>query len=112
MDNMPHLVEMHKKHAGKGLVIMTVSLDPVDKKDLVEQAKKFLRELNPPFQPPVQNFLLDASDDLKEKLGATFQPCYYVFDRRGKWVRFSALDEGGVNYKQMDKVILQMLEEK
>lgn len=108
MKNMPHLVEMHKKHADKGLVVITVSLDPLDKKDLVAQANKFLRTLNPPFR----NFLLDASDDLKEKLGATFQPCYYVFDRRGKWVRFSTLDEGGVNYAEMDRVILQMLDEK
>ena len=45
MEAMPHLVEMHKKHADKGLVVITVSLDPLDKKDLVKQANDFLRKL-------------------------------------------------------------------
>src|SRR5438105_438764 len=108
MENMPHLVEMHKAHADKGLVVITVSLDPIKEKDLVEQANKFLRKLNPPFR----NLLLDATPELIEKLGATFPPCYYVFDRRGKWVRFSSTDEGGINLKEMDRVIVQMLDDK
>jgi hypothetical protein len=106
---MPHLVEMHKKHADKGLVVITVSLDPLDQKDLVKQANDFLRKLGSPFR----NLLLDESVEVVEKkLDVTFPPCYYVFDRRGKWMRFRSTDEGGVNYQEMDKVILQMLNDK
>jgi hypothetical protein len=107
---MPHLVEMHKKHADKGLVIISVSVDPAGEKDLVEQANKFLRKLNPPFR----NLLLDESDKLwSKKLDFDFPPCYYVFDRRGKWVRFRSTDyKDGVPYDEMDKVILQMLDDK
>ena len=28
MEAMPHLVEMHKKYADKGLVVIAVSVDP------------------------------------------------------------------------------------
>ena len=109
MEAMTHLVEMHKKHAGKGLVIITVSLDPLNKKDLVEQANEHLRTLKPPFR----NLLLDESPAfIEKKLDLVFPPCYYVFDRRGKWVRFRVGDDPKAgDKKQMDQVILQMLAE-
>jgi len=106
---MPHLVKMHKKYADNGLVVITVSLDPLDQKDLVQQANKFLGQLNAPFR----NFLLNESADFVEKkLNLVFPPCYYVFDRHGKWVRFRAEDENGIDRREMDKVILQMLDDK
>jgi hypothetical protein len=109
MEAMPHLVEMHKKHAERGLAVITVSLDPLDKKDLVQQANRFLRKLDAPFR----NLLLDESPEFVEKkLDLVFPPCYYVFDRRGKWVRFRAQDENGVDHGAMDKTILRMLDEK
>ena len=110
MKNMPHLVKMQKEHADKGLVVITVSVDPLKEKDLVKQANVFLRKLNPPFR----NFLLDESSEFVEKkLGFVFPPSYFVFDRRGKWVNFRVNDEGAPpNYDEMDKVILQMLDDK
>jgi hypothetical protein len=107
---MPHLVEMHKKYADKGLVVVTVSVDSLNKKDLVKQANDFLRTLN----SPCRNFLLDESPELvQEKLGFVFPPSYFVFDRRGKWMNFRVSDEGAApNYQEMDRVILQMLEDK
>jgi hypothetical protein len=109
MEAMPHLVEMHKRNADKGLVVITVSLDPADQKDLVQQANKFLRKLDAPFR----NFLLNESPEFVEKkLDLVFPPCYYVFDRRGKWVRFGADSGKAVDYRDMDRVILQMLDDK
>jgi hypothetical protein len=109
MEAMPRLVKMHEKNAEKGLVVITVSLDPADQKDLVQQANKFLRKLDPPFR----NFLLNESPEFVEKkLDLVFPPCYYVFDRRGKWVRFRTDDGKAVDYDQMDRVILQMLDDK
>src|SRR5262245_29017578 len=107
---MPHLVEMHKKYGDKGLVVITVTIDSLEKKDLVKQANDFLRTLN----SPCRNFLLDESDDLVEKkLGFVFPPSYFVFDRRGKWVNFRVGEDGKEpNYAEMDRVILQMLDDK
>ena len=39
----PHLVEMQKKHGDRGLVVITVSVDPADDKEKVETANDFLR---------------------------------------------------------------------
>jgi|ERR1043166_3171295 hypothetical protein len=110
MEAMPHLVEMQKKYADKGLVVVAVSVDPWDKKDLVAQANKFLRKLEPPFRC----FLLNESEEfIEKKFDFVFPPCYYVFDRRGKWVRFRSTDyNDGIPYGEMDKVIVQMLDDK
>ena len=49
MKAMPHLVEMHKKYADKGLVIITVSVDPPNEKDIVKSANEFFERHQPPF---------------------------------------------------------------
>jgi hypothetical protein len=50
---------------------------------------------------------------MEKKFDFVFPPCYYVFDRRGKWVRFRSTDtDEGVDYRAMDKVIEQMLDDK
>jgi hypothetical protein len=107
---MPHLVEMHEKYAAKGLVIVTVSVDPADQKDLVDQARSFLKKKSVPFR----NLLLnEPSDFWNKKLDFTIPPCYYVFDRHGKWVRFRGVDyDDGVNHDDLEKTVIRMLSEK
>jgi hypothetical protein len=108
MAAMPHLVQMHEKYAGKGLVIITVSLDPLDDKQMVKDANAFLNRTHVPFR----NLLLNEPEAFwSKKFDFIFPPCYYVFDRRGQWVRFRAQDKS-VNYGEMDKVIVQMLDDK
>jgi hypothetical protein len=110
MKAMPHLVEMHKKHVDKGLVVITVALDPPNEKDMVDRANKFLNKIESPFR----NLLLDEKDEFwSKKLDFNSPPCYYVFDRQGKWVRFRATDyKDGVPYDELEKVIVKMLSEK
>ena len=110
MAAMPHLVQMHKKHADKGLVVITVSVDPPNDKAMVKSATAFLQKLDSPFR----NLLLDEPDELwSKKLDFSTPPCYYVFDRRGKWVRFRSTDyKDSIPFDEMDKVILQMLNDK
>ena len=101
---------MQKNHADKGLVVIAVSLDDPEEKDLVAEAKAYLREINSPF---VNLHLNETQEFWETKLGRSFPPCYYLFDRRGKWVRFRASDyPKGVPYDEMDKVILKMLDDK
>jgi thiol-disulfide isomerase/thioredoxin len=109
----PHFVEMHAKYADKGLVVITVSLDPADNEIRVKNANKFLTESKSPFR----NLLLDEPEAFLEKqLDYAGLPFYYVFDRQGKWTRYRAvdyIDQGGkVPYDKMEKLVVQMLDEK
>lgn len=110
MEGMPHLVKMHKQYADKGLVVLTVSIDPPQQKDLVKQANDFLRRLDSPFR----NLLLNESDDFVEKkFGFVFPPCYFIFDRRGKWVRFKGDEyDDDVLHAELKKVVVRMLDDK
>src|SRR4051794_10129242 len=110
MEAFPHLVEMHKKFADKGLVIITVSLDDFTNEDLVAGANKFLKRVNPPF---VKLLLQESTDFWSKKFDFETPPCYFVFDRNGQWVRFRASDYAeDVNYHDlMDKAIIRMLNE-
>jgi len=111
MKAFPHLVEMHKENAAKGLVIITVSVDSPEEPDMVARANKFLQAKKPPFR----HLLLDEPNEiLNKKLGFAIPPCYFVFDRQGKWVRFRGVDfpEPEKMYAEMDRLILKMLGEK
>ncbi len=101
---------MHKKLGDKGLVVIAVSIDPWDKKDLVEQANAFLRQQQPAFR----TLLLAEPDTLWiEKLGFTFPPCCYVFDRRGKWTRFRGVDyDEQKMFKEIELTVRRLLDEK
>lgn len=106
---MPHLVEMHEKYANKGLVVLTVSVDPANEKDLVDQAQRFLQQKKIPFR----NLLLNESNELwNQKLGFTIPPCYFVFDRHGKWTRFRGEVGDGVDHKELEKTVVRLLDEK
>ncbi len=100
---------MHKKHAAKGLIVLSVSVDERANKKDVDIANGFLRGQNSPFI----HLLLDEPHEFwSKKLGFTIPPCYYVFDRRGKWTKFDPNDLGDDLHKEMDKAVLRMLDEK
>lgn len=101
---------MQEKYASKGLVVISVSVDDPDDKEKIDEANSFLRKA----KIPLRNFHLTEPDEVwNKKLEFTLPPCYYVFDRRGKWVRFRGQDyKVGVPYGEMDKVILQMLDDR
>ena len=101
---------MHKKHADKGLVVIMVCVDDPEEKDIIESAEKILRDKKPPFV----KLRLDESSDLwSKKLDFNSPPCYFVFDRTGKWIRFRGSDyTDGVPYAAMETAIVKMLQQK
>ncbi|MCI0638489.1 MAG: hypothetical protein L0Y72_14100 [Gemmataceae bacterium] len=102
---------MHKKHAGQGLEIITVSLDAsaheLEKAHKI--ALKFLQSKGATFT----NLLLNESDEFWQ---TTFRisapPAYYVFNRQGKWTLFKAEGDKEIDYTAMDKLIVELLREK
>jgi len=110
MEAFPKFIDYQKKYADKGLVVIAVSLDSVDKEGAVDRANKFLNKNN----SPLRNLLLDEPSELLEKqFNFVSLPFYYIFDRQGKWVRFRAADyKDGVPYEELERIVVQMLNEK
>lgn len=79
----PHLVELHRKYSGKGLVCMSVTLDDEEDKD---KALMFLKDKGAAFP----NFLLTAtSKDEEKKLEDRYGlrgsiPYMVAFNRNGE----------------------------
>lgn len=111
----PMFKKLHEKYADKGLVVICVSLDPVNHLDAddvpkgIIAANKFLTEQ----ESPLRNLLLDEPLDVVTKqFDFKSLPFYYFFDRQGKWVRFRAADPGGVPYDKLEELVVKMLAEK
>ena len=85
--NMPHLVELCRKHAAQGLALITVSLDEVQKDPAIKgKLERFLTKQNATFT----NLLLDEPVGLwQQRLRFDSIPTVFVFDRRGRWVQFT-----------------------
>jgi thiol-disulfide isomerase/thioredoxin len=105
---MPHYVELQQKYGDKGLVIITVSVDPADNPKKIESANKFLNE----SKITLRNLILDEPVDVwTKRFEASGVPFSYIFDRQGKWVRYRSIDMK--DYDQaVEKTLLQFLGEK
>ena len=119
MASFPKFIKMHEKYGDKGLVVISVSLDPTTVPDdpkeesRVQRANRFLTKQN----SPLRNLLLDEPAEVwDKKFDFKSLPFYYVFDRHGKWVRFRAADyEGkkeGLLYEDLETTVVKMLSEK
>ncbi len=107
-ENFPHVVEMHEKYAGKGLAVISLSLDEADKPKKVAEAAGFLREKKAVFA----NYLLDETpDDAFEKLNITAIPAVFLFGPDGKEVkRFTLEDVNNLfTYDQVEAFIKDYL---
>jgi thiol-disulfide isomerase/thioredoxin len=110
MAAFPKIIDMQKKHADRGFVVLSVSADDATNPEKVKKANAFLNRVEAPFR----NLLLDEPwDEWTKRLEIKALPCYYVFDRRGKWVRFRGDDyKDGIPYGEVEKTIVNMLSEK
>jgi thiol-disulfide isomerase/thioredoxin len=107
-ENFPHLVEMHKKYADKGLVAISVSLDDVEKPKKLAEAKDFLTSKKATFQ----NFVLNETmDDAFEKLNILAIPAVFLYGPDGKELKRFTLDDPNkqFTYEQVEKEIQQIL---
>src|SRR5262245_34640051 len=81
----PHIVDMHKKLSKQDLVVVSVSLDPIDDQAARESALKFLKKVGADF---TNLYLEEPAEFWQKKLGFAGPPCYFVFNRQGQWTKF------------------------
>jgi hypothetical protein len=95
---------MHRKYAAKGLVAISVSLDPAEDRD---GAEKFLVKQKATFT----NLWLDETQEFwTKKFNIFAPPSLFVYDRKGKWVQFKADDED-IDHAKVEKLVVKLLAE-
>lgn len=109
--NFPHVVAMNKKYGGKGLAVVSLSLDdPADAK-LVGEAKQFLNEQKATFT----NFILKEADGVGfEKLDVNTIPAVFIYGPDGKLVKKFSWDDPNnqFTYEQVEEAVIALLDGK
>ena len=103
-ENFPHLVEMHKKYADKGLAVISLSLDDTEKPKKIAEARTFLTEQKAVFT----NLVLDETADVAfERLNISAIPAVFLFGPDGKEVKRFTLDDPNkqFTYDEVEKAI-------
>jgi thiol-disulfide isomerase/thioredoxin len=110
-ENFPHVVEMHRKYASKGLAVISLSLDDPSDKAAVDEAEKFLKARKAAFT----NVLLDENfGDGFEKLNVSAIPAVFVFGPDGKEVKRFTMDDPNnqFTYDEVEKAVGALLDGK
>jgi len=84
---------MRQKYAGQDVVFITVSIDPsldVYEGKPQEARDAVLKFLESRKAGALTNLLLDEKDEVwQAKLDVVSLPCLFVFNRAGKWQKFT-----------------------
>jgi thiol-disulfide isomerase/thioredoxin len=110
-ENFPHVLEMHKKFASKGLQVISLSLDDPEDDAAVREAKKFLESK----KSNIINILLDeGSGGGFEKLNINAIPAVFVYGPDGKEVKRFTMDDtkNQFTYDEVEKEIRSLLDAK
>jgi thiol-disulfide isomerase/thioredoxin len=110
-ENFPHLIQMHKKFAGKGLQVVSLSLDDISDAKALDAAKVFLREQKATFL----NVLLDEDFGVGfDKLDINAIPAVFVYGPDGKLVKRFTMDDPNnqFTYDEVEKYVAATLDGK
>ncbi len=110
-ENFPHVVEMHKKYADKGLAVVSLSFDDPTNTKQVEEARNFLREK----QATCTNFLLDEAEGIPfEKFDINAIPAVFLYGPDGKLLKRFTMDDPNnqFTYDEVEKTVAALLESK
>lgn len=112
-ENFPHVLEMHKKYADKGLKVLSLSFDggtgetELDAQE-IESAKAFLTAQ----KAEITNYRLDEERDLMfERFDILAIPAVFVYDADGKEVKRYTWDDPSnqFTYEQVEKEVAELL---
>lgn len=107
-ENFPHVVEMHKKYAEKGLAVVSLSLDDPTEPKAMKEVTKFLTAKGATFP----NYVLDEEPtDAFDRLKVGGVPAVFFFGPDGKEIlRFSGDDaENPFTYEDVEKAAEALL---
>jgi thiol-disulfide isomerase/thioredoxin len=107
-ENFPHVVEMHKKYAGKGLAVVSLSFDDPAQSKQVEEAKAFLNEKKAEFT----NYLLNEEQGVGfEKFGVNSIPAVFLYGPDGKEIKRFTMDDPNnqFTYDEVEKTVEDLL---
>jgi thiol-disulfide isomerase/thioredoxin len=110
-ENFPHVIEMHRKYASKGLAIISLSLDDPTDTAAVAEAERFLKEKKAVFS----NVLLDENfGDGFDRLNINGIPAVFIYGPDGKQVKRFTMDDpdNQFTYDEVEKAIAALLSEK
>ena len=108
-ENFPHLVEMDRKYAAKGLAVVSLSLDDKEDAKALGDARKFLADKKATFT----NVLLDEDYGVGfEKLDINAIPAVFLFDQNGKEVKRFTMDDPNhqFTYDEVEKEVIARLD--
>jgi thiol-disulfide isomerase/thioredoxin len=107
-ENFPHVVEMNRKYAPKGLAVISLSLDDPTDKAAVAEAERFLKEKKADFT----NVLLNESfGEGFEKLNINGIPAVFIYGPDGKEVKRFTMDDPNnqFTYDEVEKAVVALL---
>jgi len=110
-ENFPHLVEMHRKFAKRGLAVISLSLDDPSDKAAVTEAERFLKDKKAAFT----NVLLDENfGEGFERLNINAIPAVFVYGPDGKEVKRFTMDDPNnqFTYDEVEKAVSALLGDK
>jgi thiol-disulfide isomerase/thioredoxin len=110
-ENFPHLVEMSKKYAEKGLAVASISFDDPTNPKHVDEAKAFLRDKGATFT----NYLLDEAEGAGfEKFGVNGIPAVFLYGPDGKELKRFTMDDSKnqFTYEQVEQTVVALLDGK
>lgn len=110
-ENFPHVVEMYHKYAGKGLAVITLSLDDPTDQAAVSEAEKFVKSK----KAVCTNVLLNESfGEGFEKLDIGAIPAVFVYGPDGKELKRFTMDDPNnqFTYAEVEKSVAAILDAK
>lgn len=104
-EKFPAVVALHQKHAGRGLVVLAVSVDPPEDADARTAARDFLTRQKATFRNVI---LTDRAEVWQAKWKIDGPPLLFVFDKQG---RLAGRWDGKFEPGQVDKIVAGLLSE-
>jgi thiol-disulfide isomerase/thioredoxin len=104
-EKFPHVVGLNGKYADRGLVVVSVSVDPPDDADARSAARDFLVRQNATFRNVI---LTDAAEVWQAKWKIDGPPLLFLFDKQG---RLAGRWDGKFDPAEVEKKVAELLGE-
>jgi thiol-disulfide isomerase/thioredoxin len=104
-EKFPAVVALHGKYAGRGLAVISVSVDPPDDSDARAAARDFLVRQKAAFRNVI---LSDQAEVWQANWKIDGPPLLFLFDKRG---RLAARWDGKFDPAEVEKKVAALLDE-